>query len=1155
MHQSRRPITSICINEQTLFAGGRDGTILEFSLQTSSLSRTFTAGHTKGITSLCASGSRLFSSSEDGSVIIWNIVTGTPTRTIRGHDGYVTAVCVSPEGRLYSGGADRMINEWDPVTGRRQWILTGHTRWVLALCAANNRLYSGGNDHTIRVWDMTNGRCLFTLEEHSDWVFSLCLGRDLLYSSSRDGSVKVWDTSSGQCLRTLRGHGDTGVRAVCIAAGRLFSAGDDKAIVEWDVKAGKAAKTLGGHFGAVACLSAGYDGKLYSGSGDCTVRVWEIVPPPASSPPTPPMSPMTEATAPRAPTLIGDRRHTVNGRTNSTTDANNHTSTTPTLERRQTTLSRSASRPISGLFDSFTIPPEKAPGAYDSQEEDVESIREQLAKAQELLAKQNKLKFRLKGDLTLARTELAAAKADISAAQEGLARLSEVEEELAAAKELLVMYKTELTLAQEAHISALDYIMKQSDSHFLQIELDLASVRHLLESPWTPLFHEDDGLEGYMPPKVVKRCWESDEEWDSDVEVPEGLMWWRGPDPYGIEMGAAGASEEDEKRRKIKEGAAKEIDSSLRGRKHATDDELVIANGLLSVRAPSRKRSDGSLSPRWSHEEDKEEGLDPEDALWRGGKVVVEKAPQPLSWHVPGKGTDEADPNSFEYVDDDEDDLGSIGLSPNVEAADAESALWNGPVRSAPKPAPNAAKWHEEPESEEISEAASSALWKGPVKKRSESQVGSRTGLPATPPLDAESALWNGQVKSVGMGLMADENLDAVVWNGKVKSSKRSSLQGSNVGEGSVVSGVSARRRKASNPKEDLSIDTGSSRNQQEDEAYVVVGSGKEGLGRSNSTKKAPAASGFGDNAVVPPPPVNGTNGIRGVQRSATVNGTAGTTSSSWFRPLRSWVESIGEQLTVQPPPNSSSTAPVGVPRRATTLAARYNYNNAPMSPSDQAAVAAMAMMVGDGETETRLESSRERARREMRERDEEARRLAGEMAGISVVEEEPLPPPPPTMIPPPFNSVPMKVTEPSKPDDSDIPTTPATPPPPPRPIFRRPSESALPKRSATIAASTLAPSPTTTTHTTRRASVTARSPITPGGDPTSALERMASAFENALETAIENPWSLVPGWVKQKEDGKRDSKVGVESPVNGVSVNGVSVTTPVTAVAAEADV
>ncbi|KAJ3263662.1 hypothetical protein HK104_006606, partial [Borealophlyctis nickersoniae] len=36
--------------------------------------------------------------------------------------------------------------------------------------------------------------------------------------------------------------------------------------------------------------------------------------------------------------------------------------------------------------------------------------------------------------------------------------------------------------------------------------------------------------------------------------------------------------------------------------------------------------------------------------------------------------------------------------------------------------------------------------------------------------------------------------------------------------------------------------------------------------------------------------------------------------------------------------------------------------------------------------------------------------------------------------------------------------------------------------------------------------------------DGGSALEKFTSAFENALETAIENPWSLVPGWLRSSK-------------------------------------
>ena len=207
----RRSITSICVNEGYLYAGGRDGSIVEWDLTSGLISRTLSTtslpakainnyssflgdshhslpiSHSKAVTCICSSGSRLYSASEDASIIVWSIPTAKPIRSINGNEGFVTAVCISPEGRLFSGGADRHIYEWDPTSGKRLHILSGHARWVLALCTAGGRLYSGGNDHTVRVWDMTTRQTLYVLEDHRDWVFGLCLGRDLLYSCSRDG--------------------------------------------------------------------------------------------------------------------------------------------------------------------------------------------------------------------------------------------------------------------------------------------------------------------------------------------------------------------------------------------------------------------------------------------------------------------------------------------------------------------------------------------------------------------------------------------------------------------------------------------------------------------------------------------------------------------------------------------------------------------------------------------------------------------------------------------------------------------------------------------------------------------------------------------------------------------------------------------------------
>ncbi|KAJ3207775.1 hypothetical protein HDU67_007255 [Dinochytrium kinnereticum] len=1261
--QPRRPITSICVNEGKLYAGGRDGTIVEWDATQGTVTRTFSHGHSKGITSICASGSRLFSSSEDGSVIVWNIATGSPTRTIRGHDGYVTAVCVSPEGRLYSGGADRMINEWDPVTGRRLWILTGHTRWVLALCAAGGRLYSGGNDHTVRVWDMANGRCLLVLEEHSDWVFSLCLGRDLLYSSSRDGTVRVWDTSSGQCLRTLRGHGDTGVRAVCIAAGRLYSAGDDKAIVEWDVKSGKPTKTLGGHFGAVACLCAGYDGKLYSGSGDCTVRVWEIVPPPTGSQPTPPMSPLPEsANTKGAP----ERRHTTLANSSSNPRGSDvgygSGPTTPTsnlLERRHTVnqnitnpplppaVPKSASRPISGLFDGF-IGGLAGGGHSDSNQgngEDVESIREQLAKAQELLAKQNKLKFRLKGELATARTELAASKTELAQAQEGLQRLAEVEEELAAAKELLVMYKTELTLAQDAHISALDYIMKQADSHFLEIELDLASVRHLLESPWTPLYNHDEGLEGYMPPKIVKRCWESDSDWDSDVEIAEDLRWWQGRNPFNSEASPGSLSLEEEDGDQLPTSTVQRKVLADLDRRRRLLANPSPTNKMLSVHPTANARrgsNGGSLSPRWSQSDDMEaaknaqrshdeysesggldeDSLNPENALWKGGRVMANTVPPaPLSWHIPairkpsshrlnddtnGDFTHTAHTSDDEYGGDDDQDIdGHEGTYPRRHRSpassstggdgdEAESALWNGPVRSAPSgaaPGDPGEKWWTNGTPSDPTDDASSALWKGPVVRRKESGsvVGSASYLapadaeamvwqgavrqgggstvgtlrrdraPSNPPttgtasttpeadVDPESVLWSGAVK--GGGASEVMGLESVVWNGKVRSSKRSSVHGSVVGGGvdpalmgsvGSVSSVSLgrRSRKVSTASESLHpIDTSSvssisvklPQESDEIEPYVLVGGGAD-VSRASSVKSSranrptppPPTGGFGDHAAVAPPPPSSsshTSSRSGLHRAATVTGAPAT--SSWLRPFRNWVESIGETLASPPvssplasstSPNSSAPPTTALPRRATTTAATSR----------------PPPVIDDEEDEgPKLESSRERARREMRERDEEARRAAaaaaaGMVLGVASTSNV-------SLLDSDINE-PIPTTLPIAP--SITAAIPSTPPP----ITRRPS---LPPPPAASRPPPPRVSPLTVSAPGGRRTSTGGTGMSPT-DPGSALERMASAFENALETAIENPWSFVPAWMRQQQQAAAAAAAAEKEREGGVGVGGV---------------
>lgn len=173
--------------------------------------------------------------------------------------------------------------------------------------------------------------------------------------------------------------------------------------------------------------------------------------------------------------------------------------------------------------------------------------RDQLAKAQDLLSKQNRLKLRLKSELTATRTELLTLKSELALARDQIARAQEVEVELSVAKELLVTYKSELCHTQEAQSYALDYLLRSADRHWFEIEMELSNVRRLLDHPLTPL-HKDDDIAAWMPVKRIERCWDSDSEWDSDIEWEGDLdVWWRRENPFvGEKKRAGGGSGESD---------------------------------------------------------------------------------------------------------------------------------------------------------------------------------------------------------------------------------------------------------------------------------------------------------------------------------------------------------------------------------------------------------------------------------------------------------------------------------------------------------------------------------------------------------------------------------------------------------------------------------
>ncbi|KAJ1558560.1 hypothetical protein HK096_010259 [Nowakowskiella sp. JEL0078] len=507
------PITSICLSEERIFAGSKDGMINEWDLLSGSHIRTL-KGHEKAVTCLAAGSGILYSGSEDGSLRFWVIATGSAMKNVLAHDGYVTSVCVTAEGKLYTGGADRIINSWDPITARRLWVLSGHSRWILALSSADGRLYSGGSDNTIRVWDIETGRCLMTLNSHKDWVYSIAIApqSNSFYSSCRDGTIKVWDIN-GECITTLQGHGNHGVRSVAVAPSvpnKFYSAGDDKSIIEWDSRTGAKISMVTGHTGAVSSLIFTANGLLFSGSEDCTVRIWD-----AGQSVTERKVSLTEFGVPQSQHISTER----------------NPPPTPL-------------RPYGSLLMNSNI----------DDIADTDTLRSQLIRTQESLIKNNRTKLRLKEDLAELHLELAITRSELADAQKGLKRLKILENEreqmyksrteqehtrknLEMELELLRdQYEKDLEILITSNDVLSNYVQKSADRQFLSIEVDVATIRELLDHPHTPLnYHKhNSSLAEFFYPQAWSRTWEVDSDWDSDVEFDNDEAWWRKENPYDV---------------------------------------------------------------------------------------------------------------------------------------------------------------------------------------------------------------------------------------------------------------------------------------------------------------------------------------------------------------------------------------------------------------------------------------------------------------------------------------------------------------------------------------------------------------------------------------------------------------------------------------------
>ncbi len=271
-------------DNKTLFAGGDDGILTMFDMETGQVARKL-KGHLGAIKGLALhpNGSQLASASSDNTVRLWDFDIVLQARDFVGHEGAVWTSAFSPDGRrIVSAGADRTIRIWDVATGKTVRALKGHAAavTVVQFSPDGKTILSGAGDKLIKLWDTETGQPLRTFAGHVATVTTLDFSKDgtKFVSGSADKTVKIWETGSAKPFLSIEDNKSI-VGAVAYGPnGKQIAVGNiDQNIRLYDAATGKLQASWPAHGLAVSGLAYSPDGQWLASCGaDQLVRVWPL---------------------------------------------------------------------------------------------------------------------------------------------------------------------------------------------------------------------------------------------------------------------------------------------------------------------------------------------------------------------------------------------------------------------------------------------------------------------------------------------------------------------------------------------------------------------------------------------------------------------------------------------------------------------------------------------------------------------------------------------------------------------------------------------------------------------------------------------------------------------------------------------------------------
>lgn len=144
-------------HENYLYSGDKSRVINKWNIDDGQLIERFPLFHRNAVRCMASQENTLFTGSEDSSVIRWNLTESSRSFTYMGNSKIQRGI-VSWGKFIISGGDDGVIRMWDASVNSINPFasLYGHKVFTLSLHVMNDFLYSGSSDTDIREWDLVN---------------------------------------------------------------------------------------------------------------------------------------------------------------------------------------------------------------------------------------------------------------------------------------------------------------------------------------------------------------------------------------------------------------------------------------------------------------------------------------------------------------------------------------------------------------------------------------------------------------------------------------------------------------------------------------------------------------------------------------------------------------------------------------------------------------------------------------------------------------------------------------------------------------------------------------------------------------------------------------------------------------------------------------